>query len=263
MWRGRCIGRSEQSIFATGGRRRRRFCSAGCSRLITFSIIATGVAGHGGEKVAALTAAGVPEAVLPRRVYPGQGNGKGQTRYFVNKLRSRSMRHTGCSSSSRERTTHPSALETWGESHAAVWGALRAAGRAITVVVVGRDRGPLDDAEKVLARWAAARPVGARSADDEAELDTLRAAVSETNAAELQRLGGLPTALRRIVELEGPDDGAAAGGGERLRGAHFNRLDLALGEGTGVTVALVVVALGAVWWWWVPFLRRMRIRSWV
>ena len=154
------------------------------------------------EKVAALTAAGVPEAVLPRRVYPGQGNGKGQTRYFVNKLPVALDATHGMFVFVQGTDDTPSALETWGESHAAVWGALRAAGRAITVVVVGRDRGPLDDAEKVLARWAAARPVGARSADDEAELDTLRAAVSETNAAELQRLGGLPTALRRIVELE-------------------------------------------------------------
>ena len=154
------------------------------------------------EKVAALTAAGVPEAALPRRVYAGKGKGKGQTRYFVNKLPVALAAHAGTFVFVQGTDETPSALETWGESHAAVWDALRAAGRAVTVVVVGRDRGPLDDAEKVLNAWATARPMGARSADDAAELDTLRAAVSDTNAAELQRLGGLPTALRRIVELE-------------------------------------------------------------
>ncbi len=172
------------------------------------------------EKVAALTAAGVPEAALPRRVYAGQGNGKGQTRYFVNKLPVALDAKHGTFVFVQRTDETPSALETWGESHAAVWDTLRAAGRAVTVVVVGRDRGPLDAAEKVLNGWAAARPMGARSADDEAELDTLRAAVSETNASELQRLGGLPTALRRIVALEdrmqAQPAGASNGAGARI-----------------------------------------------
>lgn len=172
------------------------------------------------EKVAALTAAGVPEAVLPRRVYAGKGTNTQQTRYFVNKLPMALDATHGTFVFVQGTDATPSALDTWGASHAAVWEALRAAGRAVTVVVVGRDRSPLETAQHVLARWAVGRPMSAPTADEAAELDTLRAAVADTNAATLRRLGGLPTALRRIVTLEdrmqARPAGASNGAGARI-----------------------------------------------
>ena len=161
------------------------------------------------EKVTALTAAGVPEAVLPRRVYVGQGNGStGQTRYFVHKLpialdaeRATFVFTTPMGDKTQD------AARTWGESHAALWAALRAHGRAVSVVVVGPEPARLAAAHQLVNTWtttkvAARAAAGADALDDAAELAALRAAVAETNAAELDRRGGLDAVVERILELE-------------------------------------------------------------
>ena len=157
------------------------------------------------EKVTALTGAGVAEAALPRRVYTGKG--KGRTRYFVNKLPvaldARGALFVFVQVGADESLY---ALRTWGESHAELWAALRATGRAVSVVAVGGHDEPLDGVEKVLSTWAAGRPSGA----DAAELAQLRIAVAETRADELARYGGFAGAVRRLVELE--DRGAGTAG---------------------------------------------------
>ena len=159
------------------------------------------------EKVMALTGAGVAEAVLPRRVYTGKS--KGRTRYFVNKLPV-ALDARGALFVFVQIGADDSlfALRTWGESHAAVWGELRATGRAVSVVAVGGHDEPLDGVETLLSTWAAVRPSGA----DAAELAQLRIAVAETRADELARHGGFAGAVRRLVELEDRGAGTAGAG---------------------------------------------------
>ena len=168
------------------------------------------------EKVTALTGAGVAEAALPRRVYTGKG--KGRTRYFVNKLpvalNARGALFVFVQVGADESLY---ALRTWGESHAELWAALRATGRAVSVVVVGGHDEPLDGVEKVLSTWAAGRPSAADAAGDAAELAQLRIAVTETRADELARYGGFAGAVRRLVELEDRGAGTPGAGRDGLR----------------------------------------------
>ena len=172
------------------------------------------------EKVTALTTAGVSEASLPRRVYNGKG--KGQTRYFVNKLPV-ALDGTGGVFVFVQVGADESlfALRTWGDAHAALWAELHAKRRAVSVVVVSRATEAVEGVEKVLSAWAAAGPTGADAAADAAELAALRIAVAETQADALARYGGFAGGVRRLVELEDrgagkPDAGKSADGGPRI-----------------------------------------------
>ncbi len=90
------------------------------------------------EKVNALTEAGIAKELLPRRLY--QGAVGAQYRYFPHKLPLAldGRRATFLFVQTDEDET-VSAVRTWGGQHAALWAALAAAGRAVEVVVVGRD----------------------------------------------------------------------------------------------------------------------------
>ena len=159
------------------------------------------------EKVDALLAAGIPEEALPRRVYQG-GSRAGRRRYFVHKLplalgadRARFVFTQG-------EDAGPSAVRTWGEAHAALFRALTAAGRAVEVVVVGRDPERLTAAGRVVDGWTAA---GSDAADRaRAELAELRSAVAALDAEVLARYGGLSGAVARIAALEEQSAAAAA-----------------------------------------------------
>ena len=162
------------------------------------------------EKVAALTAAGVPEAVLPRRVYDGQGPGSpAQTRYFVHKLpvaldadRATFVFVTPMGDKTQD------AARTWGASHAALWAALRAHGRAVSVVVVGPEPARLAAAHQLVHQWTTPKTAAGATGEDAAaqagaaELTALRAAVADTDAVELERRGGLDVVVARILALE-------------------------------------------------------------
>ena len=160
------------------------------------------------EKVTALTTAGVPEAVLPRRVYVGQGNSyQKQTRYFVHKLPVALDAHRATfvfTTPMGDKTQD--AARTWGGSHAAVWDALRAHGRTVSVVVVGPEPARLAAAHQLVNTWttpeAAAAGEEPAGDADAAELAALRAAVADTDAEALHRRGGLDAVLDRIVALE-------------------------------------------------------------
>ncbi len=165
------------------------------------------------EKVTALTAAGVPEAVLPRRVYEGHQPGTGQTRYFVHKLPV---------ALDTDRATFvfvqppgditQQALRSWGASHAALWAALRAAGRVVTVVVVGQDPERLAAAQHVVNGWTATGPAAqAGGKDVAAELAALRSAVIAGDPEVLRREGGLNGALVRLAALQQQRDETQAG----------------------------------------------------
>ncbi len=106
------------------------------------------------ERRNALTAAGIAKDVLPRRLY--QGAVGAQYRYFPHKLPVAldGVRATFLFVQTDEDETE-SAIRTWGGQHAAMWAALAPAGRAVEVVVVGRDPVRLAAAEGGVARLSA------------------------------------------------------------------------------------------------------------
>ncbi|MCY4074930.1 MAG: hypothetical protein OXH04_05830, partial [Acidobacteria bacterium] len=115
------------------------------------------------EKVAALTGAGVPPGVLPRRVYRGAvGESR---RHFVHKLPVAldAGRATFVFVQAEDAT--PSGVRTWGAAHRGIWEALAGAGRAVDVVVVGRDPVRLAAAERVVEAWTRRSPAGDGAAE--------------------------------------------------------------------------------------------------
>ena len=158
------------------------------------------------EKVSALTAAGIPEDVLPRRVYGGAVGG--QTRYFAHKLPLALDAERATFVFVQAEDVTASAVRTWGEAHAGLWAALKAAGRAVEVVVAGRDPERLAAAGKVLEGWTTAPSV--RAVSGAGELAALRAAVSTLDPEVLARNGGLDGVVARIAALE--DEAAAESG---------------------------------------------------
>ncbi len=152
------------------------------------------------EKVAALTAAGVPQHVLPGRLY--QGAGKATRRHFVHKLPLAldAERATFVFAQAEDET--PSGLSTWGGQHAALWAALRAAGRAVEVVVAGRDPVRLEAAERVLEGWTRAPRAAGGAPESAAEIAAIRKAVAALDLAALEVWGGLNDAIARCAALE-------------------------------------------------------------
>ena len=152
------------------------------------------------EKVAALTGAGVPERVLPRRLY--QGAVGSQTRYFAHKLPLALDADRATFVFVQAEDVTDSGVRTWGEEHAALWAALGAAGRAVTAVVVGRDPVRLAAAGRVVDGWTGERVE--READPRlsAELATIRRAVATLDEPALAAYGGLNGAVARCATLE-------------------------------------------------------------
>ena len=156
------------------------------------------------EKVAALTAAGAPEDVLPHRVY--QGRRDACRRYFAHKLPLALDAERATFVYVQAEDVTVTAVRTWGETHAGLWAALRAAGRAVEVVVAGRDPVRLAAAEQVLAGWtrtpaAAGRPPDEAAADTRAELAAIRSALAAGDLPALDAYGGVNGALARMRTL--------------------------------------------------------------
>lgn len=155
------------------------------------------------EKVTALTGAGIPESALPRRRYDRESGST--TRYFAHKLPIAldAARATFVFVQAEDET--PRAVRTWGQLLSPLWSALRDRGRAVTVVVVGRDPARLAAAEQVLEGWMRApkaAPDDAAARTVLAEMETLRAALAALDMRTLDAYGGLNEAARRIAELE-------------------------------------------------------------
>lgn len=118
------------------------------------------------EKVNALTAAGIAKDLLPRRLY--QGAVGAQQRYFPHKLPLTLDGRQATFLFVQAEDETESAVRTWGGQHAALWAALAEAGRAVEVVVVGRDPVRLAAAGRVLDKWAATSPESVAMVHDEA-----------------------------------------------------------------------------------------------
>ena len=159
------------------------------------------------EKVAALTGAGVPLQVLPGRLY--QGAAEATRRYFVHKLPVAldAGRATFVFAQAEDETA--SGLGTWGGQHAALWAALRSAGRAVEVVVVGRDPVRLDAAERVLAGWTRAPRAAGAAPGAADEIAAIRKAVAALDLDALEAWGGLNDAIARCAALEEDEKRAA------------------------------------------------------
>ena len=163
------------------------------------------------EKVAAFTAAGVPKDVWPGRVYAGMDGSR--RRHFVHRLPLAldAARATFVFVQPEEETQ--SALRTWGGQHAGLWAALLADGRAVEVVVVGRNAGRLEGAGRVLDGWvsspdvvdehceAAAARVAEQVRRDE-EIASVRAAIATLDETALAAYGDLNGAIARCAALE-------------------------------------------------------------
>ena len=165
------------------------------------------------EKVAMLTAVGVPKAALPRRVYTAKdGRGKGQTRYFVHKLPVALDHNGSLFVYVQAGDDSAAALRTWGDAHADLWATLMAKGRAVSVVVVGLGHDPLASADKVLSEWAAAGGAPGAGGAAAAELADLIDAIDLGDAARLATYGGPQAALDRYAALEGVGGGRTTAG---------------------------------------------------
>ncbi len=154
------------------------------------------------EKVSALAAAGIPKTSLPRRRYDRESGST--TRYFAHKLPVALDDGRATFVYVQAEDSRPRAVRTWGRLHSPLWSVLRASGRAVQVVVVGRDPTRLAAAQGVLDGWMraprATSPDGAAAARAEAE--RLRAALASMDRRTLDAHGGLNAAARRIAELE-------------------------------------------------------------
>ena len=161
------------------------------------------------EKVNALTAAGIARELLPRRLY--QGAVGAQYRYFPHKLPVALDGGRAMFLFVQTEDQTASEVRTWGSQHAALWAALLAAGRAVEVVVVGRDPVRLDAAGRVLERWATTPPESVTMARKEAaaELAAIRKAMVTSDWTALEAWGGINGALQRTCVL----DAACAGSG--------------------------------------------------
>ena len=151
------------------------------------------------EKVEALTAAGVPAHVLPGRLYVGADSAR--RRHFVHKLPVALDRARATFVFVQAEDATAAGVRTWGAQHAGVWTALRDAGRAVDVVVVGRDPVLLAAAGCVLDGWTCEPRAAGKETDADPELETLRKTVTTGDLAALERWGGINGALARMRDL--------------------------------------------------------------
>ena len=152
------------------------------------------------EKVAALAAAGIPEQVLPRRVYRGAVGS--QSRYFAHKLPLAVGAERATFVFVQAEDVTESGVRTWGEEHAELWAALRESGRRVEVVVVGRDPVRLAAARRAVDGWTGARAGGEAEPRAAAEIAAIRKAVATLDEAALETYGGLNGAVARCAALE-------------------------------------------------------------
>ena len=163
------------------------------------------------EKVAAFTAAGVSKDVWPGWVHAGRNGSR--RRPFIHRLPLALDAEQATFVFVELEEATQSALQTWGGQHAGLWAALLTAGRAVDVVVVGRDRERLAAAGGVLDGWvsrtaaadgrfeAVAAEVAERSRRDD-EIASIRTAIATLDDAVLAAYGDLNGAVSRCAALE-------------------------------------------------------------
>ncbi|MYN64927.1 MAG: hypothetical protein F4X11_07855 [Acidobacteria bacterium] len=159
------------------------------------------------EKVGALTAAGIAKDVFPRKLY--QGAVGAQCRFFPHKLPVALDTWRATFVFAQDEKETESAVRTWGSQHAALWAGIAAVGRAVEVIVVGRDPERLAATQRVLDKWASTPPESVTMAHEDAaaEVAAIKNAIATSDWAALEEYGGLNPALQRTRIL----DAACAG----------------------------------------------------
>ena len=148
------------------------------------------------EKVHALEALGLPEALFPRRSYAGKA--AGVSRYFALDLplALEEARATFVYVDPGRDTD--SELLSWGAEHAQLWAALRAQERPVHVVAVARDDLRQERAEKVLRRWTRPGPeteFRPLSLEEEKSIRRIEQAVLANDQKYLAAYGGFAKAM--------------------------------------------------------------------
>ena len=163
------------------------------------------------EKVAHFTGLGVPLADLPQTVFKGAV--APTVRYFTKKLpitaddRSSTFVYTVGS------RTDINALDYWGETHEALWNALRRGGRTVQVVAVTRTAGQARSIGKKLARWCGPPPNAQELSPEEQELmDDVQRARETRNWRILDKWGGVNDAADRVLAIQERTDATAPPG---------------------------------------------------
>ena len=105
------------------------------------------------EKVSEMTGAGIAKGRAAAPSLPGRGRGAVPLLPHKLPVALDGERATFLFVQTDEDETE-SAIRTWGGQHSALWAALAAAGRAVEVVVVGRDPVRLAAAGRVLDKWS-------------------------------------------------------------------------------------------------------------
>lgn len=163
------------------------------------------------EKVDHFTGLGVPLADLPQRVFKGAV--APTVRYFAIKLpiaaddRSATFVYTVASS------TDINQLSYWGETHEALWNALRRGGRAVHVVAVTRTAGHARSIGKKLARWCGPPPAALELSPEEQELmDDMHRARETRNWRILDKWGGVNDAADHVLAIQERTDAPTPSG---------------------------------------------------
>ena len=151
------------------------------------------------EKVSALAAAGVPQDVLPGRLY--QGAGHATRRRFVHKLPLAFDAQRATFVFVQAEDVTEAGVRTWGGQHAALWAVLRERGCAVEAVVAGRDPARLAEAGRILDGWTRPPAPAPAAPEPDAENGAIRRAVAAGDLAALEAYGGLNGALARLREL--------------------------------------------------------------
>ena len=152
------------------------------------------------EKVEFFQKLGLPLDLIPRRIYYGvAGNRK---RYFALKLpiavEPEIVTFVYAEPGHRTHTE----LHAWGAAHGPLWDALRKKGRQVRVVGIAVEHTTLDRTDRVLEKWARAKPGASREGPTtEQEIKTIRDAMKRNDLVYLEQYGGFGPAMKRVAAL--------------------------------------------------------------
>ena len=153
------------------------------------------------EKVETVGALGIAPELVPSR-YPG-GRGNPRRRYFPDHLPIALDGRRALFVFTDPGFASVAPLRRWGAAHRILWDALRARGRAIHVVVVGRTVEELRRARAPLAGWS--RPgndaAGAAGREASREIGRIKRAIVQGDRAALAPYGDIRGGLNRISDL--------------------------------------------------------------
>ncbi|MCY3746121.1 MAG: hypothetical protein OXH05_07790 [Acidobacteria bacterium] len=153
------------------------------------------------EKVALFTGLGVSLTDLPQSVFKGAV--APTVRYFTKKLPIAANDHSATFVYTVATRTDRHALAYWGETHEALWHALRRGGRTVRVVAVTRTAGQARSIGKKLSRWCGPPPAAQKLSPEERELmDDVQRARETRSWRILDRWGGVAATAKRIASIE-------------------------------------------------------------